>query len=149
MSFIEENLIDGEKVSYQGKLHWIVLFWPIFWLVVTICVFAVVGDQYYLGKFCILAVLITGASPLFRFATSEYGITNKRVIVKTGIFSIDSTEVMINKIEDVQVHQGFLGWIVGYGSITIVGTGGTKDPLTMISSPLEFRKKLQEQISAC
>jgi len=53
---------------------------------------------------------------------------------------------LLNKVEGIQVNQGILGRILGFGSITVSGTGGTKDPFHKIDAPLEFRKKVQEQI---
>ncbi len=49
-------------------------------------------------------------------------------------------------MEGIQVNQGILGRILGFGSITVSGTGSTKDPFHKIDAPLEFRKKVQEQI---
>jgi hypothetical protein len=46
------------------------------------------------------------------------------------------------------VNQGILGRILGFGSITVSGTGGTKNPFHKIDAPFEFRKKAQEQIAA-
>jgi len=49
-----------------------------------------------------------------------------------------------SRIESVNVDQGILGRILGYGTISIVGSGGTKVSFPNIKSPLEFRKKFQE-----
>ena len=37
-----------------------------------------------------------------------------------------------------------LGRILGYGSIGVIGTGGTKEYFISIKNPLEFRRKFQE-----
>jgi hypothetical protein len=37
---------------------------------------------------------------------------------------------------------------LGYGSIVVSGTGGSKNPFHKISAPLEFRKRAQEQVAA-
>jgi uncharacterized membrane protein YdbT with pleckstrin-like domain len=50
----------------------------------------------------------------------------------------------LSKIESVNVDQGILGRILGYGTIRIIGTGGTKEAFPKILNPLEFRKKFQE-----
>jgi uncharacterized membrane protein YdbT with pleckstrin-like domain len=42
----------------------------------------------------------------------------------------NSVELLINKVEGIQVNQGILGRILGFGSITISGTGGTKNPFS-------------------
>ncbi len=54
--------------------------------------------------------------------------------------------MLLGKIEAIQVNQDILGRVLGYGSITVSGTGGTRDPFHNISDPLELRRKIQEQI---
>ena len=29
MSYIDRSLVEGERVLYRARLHWVVLFWPI------------------------------------------------------------------------------------------------------------------------
>jgi len=147
MSYIENNLMAGENVLYQAKLHWAVFVWPVIWLITAI-IFLSKGTEYAgAGGFFILGTIVTFITSLISYKTSEFGITNKRVIAKVGFIRRKSIEVLLNKIEGIQVDQGILGRILGYGSITVGGTGGTKDPFHMIDSPFEFRKKAQEQIS--
>jgi uncharacterized membrane protein YdbT with pleckstrin-like domain len=146
MSYIEKNLFKGENILYNGKLHWIVFIWPIICFIVAIFFF-VVGVNIAGGLFVLIAI-VTGLSSWITYSTSEFGITNKRVIVKVGFIRRNSIEVLLNKVEGIQVNQGILGRILDFGSITVTGTGGTKDPFHKIDSPLEFRKKVQEQIAA-
>jgi hypothetical protein len=40
-----------------------------------------------------------------------------------------------------------LGRILGYGTITVSGVGGTKESFRMISDPLEFRRQVQASLS--
>jgi uncharacterized membrane protein YdbT with pleckstrin-like domain len=147
MSYIENNLMNGESIVYRTKLHWIVFIWPIIWFVVAIMFFSGGGDAATAGGLFILIAILTGIASFINFKTSEFGITNKRVIVKVGFIRRNSIEVLLNKVEGIQVNQGILGRILGFGSITVSGTGGTKDPFHKIETPLEFRKKAQEQIA--
>ncbi|PIU51164.1 hypothetical protein COS91_05900 [Candidatus Desantisbacteria bacterium CG07_land_8_20_14_0_80_39_15] len=87
--------------------------------------------------------------PVFiSFKTSEFGITNKRVLFKIGFIRRNSLEILLTKIEGIQVNQGILGRILNYGTIIVRGTGGTGSPFRKIEAPLEFRKKVQEQIAS-
>ena len=148
MSYIDKNLMNGENILYRSKLHWVVFLWPVLWFVVAIMFFARGGDTAAAGGFFILLAIVTGIASFISYKTSEFGVTNKRVIVKVGFIRRNSLEVLLNKIEGIQVSQGILGRILGFGSITVSGTGGTKDPFHKIDAPLEFRKKVQEQIAA-
>lgn len=148
MSYIEKNLMNGESILYRGKLHWVVFLWPIIWFIVAIIFFSSGGDAAAAGSLFILIAIATGIASFINFKTSEFGVTNKRVIVKVGFIRRNSLEVLLTKVESIQVNQGILGRILGFGSITVSGTGGTKDPFHKIDAPLEFRKKTQEQIAA-
>ncbi len=148
MSYIEKNLMNGENILYRGKLHWVVFLWPVIWLIVAIMFFGGRGDTAAVGGLFVLIAIITGIASFINYTTSEFGITNKRVIVKVGFIRRNSLEVLLNKVEGIQVNQGILGRILGFGSITVSGTGGTKDPFHKIAAPLEFRKKAQEQIAS-
>ena len=53
--------------------------------------------------------------------------TNRRIIIKTGFIARNTFEMNLSKIESVNVDQSFMGRILGYGSMTIIGTGGTRE----------------------
>ena len=119
-SYVNSNLIEGEKVIYETKLHWIT----------------------FVSLKGILTLFI---SPLIAYYTSEFAITNKRLIIKTGFISRNTFEMNLSKIESINVIQGILGRILGYGTVVIMGTGSTREPFTSIRDPLTFRKKFLEQ----
>jgi uncharacterized membrane protein YdbT with pleckstrin-like domain len=146
MSYIEKNLMNGENIFYTSKLHWAVFLWPVLWFIFALMLFSGGSDSAPIGVLFILIAIATSISSFISYKTSEFGITNKRVIVKVGFIRRNSLEVLLNKVEGIQVNQGVLGRILGFGSITVSGTGGTKDPFHKIDAPLEFRKKVQEQI---
>jgi uncharacterized membrane protein YdbT with pleckstrin-like domain len=75
---------------------------------------------------------------------SEFVITNRRIIIKTGFISRKTFDMNLSKIESVNVDQSVVGRILRYGSITIIGTGGTRETFHNISRPIEFRKAFQE-----
>jgi len=65
-------------------------------------------------------------------ASSEFAITNKRVIIKVGLISRKTLEMNLSKIESVNVDQSILGRILRYGTLTVIGTGGTRETFTTI-----------------
>lgn len=118
-TYVNNNLIRGEVVEYETTYHWIIFFW--------------------LRAFFTLFI-----APLIDRWTDEFAITNKRVIIKTGFISRRTVELNLSKIESVNVNQSVLGRIFGFGSLQIVGTGGTRELFTNINNPIIFRKKFQE-----
>lgn len=100
-----------------------------------------------LGLFLLgLSALPGLLSALVNFLTSEFGVSDKRVLMKTGFIARHSLETLLTKVESISVHQGALGRILDYGVIVIGGTGGSKEAFFGIRNPLEFRRQVQEQI---
>jgi len=120
-NYINNNLINDEYLIYETNYHWILYFNHLISSIITLGIY-----PYLVSKF------------------SEFGITNKRLIIKTGILSRRTLELNLSKIESVNVNQSILGRILGYGSIGVIGTGGTKEYFVSIKNPLEFRRKFQE-----
>jgi uncharacterized membrane protein YdbT with pleckstrin-like domain len=73
-------------------------------------------------------------------------VTNRRVVVKQGLVSRKTIEMLLNKIETIEVSEPMVGRMLGYGSITIIGTGGTSEPFHKIAQPLPFRSEVQQQL---
>jgi uncharacterized membrane protein YdbT with pleckstrin-like domain len=158
MGYVDNNLITGEKVTYRGRLHWVLLVKP---GLVSLIIFVVVAGLLYesgLNRMIStvsmvlawLAVLVLSAIPILlavlTWTSAEFSVTNKRVILKTGFIQSKTAEMFLNKIESVGVDQNIVGRILGYGDIVIRGTGGSLEPFRGVSSPLEFRRQIQEQI---
>jgi uncharacterized membrane protein YdbT with pleckstrin-like domain len=118
-NYVNNNLIKGETIEFETTYHWIIFFnWR-----------------------SILTLFIRAI--LLRWS-DEFAITNHRIIIKTGLISRRTLEMNLNKVETVNVDQSILGRIFGYGTIRIVGTGGTNEVFETIAHPIEFRKKFLE-----
>ena len=142
MGYIDENLMAGEHVVHRTKLHWIAFSLPIA-LALTGLVW-VAFDWRVTGFFLGLAAVV--AFPVaIRYATSEFGCTNRRVILKIGWVSRTTVEMLLSKVENIGVIQGIVGRLLDYGTIRVTGTGGTDETFTMIAGPLAFRRAVQEQ----
>lgn len=68
--------------------------------------------------------------------------------MKVGVIRRSSIELLLDKIGGLEVDQGILGRILGYGTVTVHGTGGTKSPFRNMEAPFEFRDGAQEQIAS-
>ena len=145
-SYIDQNLMNGERVVYRAKLHWIIFKWAILWLLLGLLLMA--GRASGGAVLCVFVAIALGIVEYLNFSGSEFGLTNKRVIIKVGVLRRQSLETLLNKIEGVSVDQGILGRILGFGTITVNGTGSTKTPFPKIALPLDFRRQVQEQIEA-
>lgn len=152
MSYIEQNLVAGEKLLYQTNLHWVVFLWPaIFFVGFLGGIIGLASEpavRVVVGVVFLLLAVITGISSWIKSSSSEFGVTNKRVLIKVGFIRRHSLEILLTKVEGIGVDQDLWGRILGYGSIQVTGTGGTKELFHRIAAPLEFRRRVQEQIAA-
>jgi len=139
VGYIETNLLPGEKVAYQTKLHPIIYLGSIL-LVLLGLVLLIIPP---LGLLVIIVGLLFAVPRYVRVATSEFAVTNKRVLIKVGWIRRRTLEMQLAKVETIGVNQGVLGRILNYGSIVVVGTGGTREGFPGIRNPLEFRKQVQ------
>ena len=79
-----------------------------------------------------------------QYKTTEVAITNKKIIAKFGFIRRNTIELLLPKIESVQVNQSILGRVLNYGSIVASGAGNPQAPVPGIDNPIEFRKKFME-----
>src|ERR1700687_5648948 len=54
--------------------------------------------------------------------------------------------MLLNKMESIEVSETTFGRMLGYGTIVVIGTGGTPEPFHKVAHPLEFRNQVQQQI---
>jgi uncharacterized membrane protein YdbT with pleckstrin-like domain len=153
MGYAEQNLMPGEEIVYKAKLHWALFLRPIGPLLFTIIIAAlgsISSDTSFFQCLTVVFFLLTIVTAIFAvitYLTTEFALTNKRVIAKSGFIRRRSVELLLQKIESIGVNQPILGRILDYGTITVTGTGGTKEPFETIAEPMELRKRVNAQIS--
>ena len=72
-------------------------------------------------------------------------VSNKRVLIKRGLFSRRSIEVLLLKVESIGVSESLFGRMLGYGSVIVRGTGGKLETFDKITHPNELRVQVQQQ----
>jgi uncharacterized membrane protein YdbT with pleckstrin-like domain len=147
MSYVESNLLPNEQITYRARLHRIIYLFPAVMFVIAILV-ALGGGNWIAGSALGIIGLVLMLPPWIKSSSSEFAITNKRVLIKVGLIRRHSLELLLQKVEGIGVDQGFLGRVLGYGTITVSGVGGTKEAFRMISNPLEFRRQVQASLAS-
>ncbi len=130
MSYIDESLIEGERLIHRARVSW--------WSQAGLIVLGVA----LLPAFLLGALLLAAA--WVRVSSSELAITSKRVIAKFGFIRRHTVEIGLDKVEALHVEQGFFGRFLNYGTILISGSGTSVAPIRDIADPLVFRRKFME-----
>jgi membrane protein YdbS with pleckstrin-like domain len=150
MSYLDDHLLAGERIVYRAHLHWIIFGTATLVILAGVALTIVLKlyqpEYWYLGAALAGIGLLLAIPPAIRYTSSEFAVTDKRVLAKHGFIQRESIETLLSKVEAIEVDQGVIGRVMGFGSISITGTGGTEESFPMISSPLEFRRQIQSQI---
>lgn len=159
MRYIEKTLLDNERIITACHPHWIVFAPSGLILIIAILLYgfgpylAVLNlslSAFTLYEILAIAVAAYGLYHFLKayivYRCSEYGITDKRILMKTGWFERNSLELFLDKIEAVHIDQTISGRLLGYGTVIIIGTGGSKDPFVNVPKPLHFRHIIQQEI---
>ena len=129
MSFIEDSLSSGEEIVARFKLHWLSKLWLALWILLAVPT---------LGITLLLAIY-----EYLRLRGIEQGVTNKRVIYKTGIVSRKSEEMKLTSIETVEIEQGVWGRMLGFGDVKITGRGTSDLVFQRIADPLAVKRQIE------
>jgi uncharacterized membrane protein YdbT with pleckstrin-like domain len=146
MSYVGSNLLEGERVVYRTRLHWKLFVAPVLFALVVSIPLAWIGLYGTWNAFAWIPLglaILWFLAALIKRQTSEFVVTNKRVLMKLGVFTVRSIELLLSKVEAITVHQSLTGRLLGYGDIVLTGSGGTMEPFAAIQSPLTFRNAVQ------
>jgi uncharacterized membrane protein YdbT with pleckstrin-like domain len=146
MSYIDGNLLDGEHVVYRTRLHWLLFVIPVLFTVFVLLPLAWLMANGTWKSFAWIPLsfgLIVLVATFIKRQSSDFAVTNKRVMMKVGVFATRSIELLLNKIEAIAVNQSLMGRVFGYGDIAVTGSGGTRETFSRIQGPLEFRRAVQ------
>jgi len=167
MSYVNENLMPNEKVLFSAHIHPAIFLSSVFSFVFTIAAgiyaFSLAGQQSPAGStpsvtslfsgvvlcfsgILFLCTILLGLQALIIMRTTEFAVTNWRVIAKTGFIRRHTLEMLLSKIESVAVHQNILGRLLDFGTVIVTGTGGTKEGFRAIAEPLAVRRKINQII---
>jgi uncharacterized membrane protein YdbT with pleckstrin-like domain len=150
VSYVRRVLEPGEAVLYATTIHWLIYGPAILLLIVAVGCAAVAGGVAESARgilliaaalFLVLA-LFSWLPAALRRASTELVVTDRRVIYKSGLLSRHTIEMNRSKVESVDVDQSILGRLLGYGTVTVHGTGGTLEPIRSVARPLTFRSHI-------
>lgn len=155
-NFVQNNLMQGEKIIHRAVVDWYIYIESILWVFMTIAVvgfgsFVLDMSHRFLSLIVIVMLIIvvrSFSSAFMHQYCTELAITDRRVVAKFGFIRRDVIELPLEKIESVILDQSVLERIMDAGSIAVRGTGVAMAPVRFIDKPMDFRNKLNEAIAA-
>jgi uncharacterized membrane protein YdbT with pleckstrin-like domain len=155
-----KNFQEGEVLLFRPEVHWVFALKPLLRIFLVFLLFPAV---YYLLYAIALfnqgfsvprlslrlpfftAVVMLGICCIWNmiaFWNVEYGVTNKRLMIKRGVLSVRTGELPFDRIESIECYQSFCGRLLDYGTVSVSGIGGISLAFFMVHRPFAVRRKL-------
>jgi len=134
MSYIEESLAPGETIVAIFDLHWTAKWRLIVYLLLAIPTLGL--------------ALLAAVYEWIRLRSIEQGVTNRRVIRKTGIMSRATEELRLASIETIDLHQSAWGRLFGFGDVVLTGRGESSMVFARLATPLDAKRAIESAYAA-
>lgn len=172
MDYIRQSIGDDEELVHVAEFHWMYVvnavlnvIFSIF-LSISIIYMALYFEPVMFGSidrsegfmqalgslhpgvkilsfFLFVMGLLKFAQMMIVKMTTEIGVTDVRLIYKRGLVARAVGEINIDRIEGVNVLQGVLGRLFGYGRVMVRGMGVGEVVLPPIAQPIRFKKAIE------
>ena len=141
-------MMEGETLICEARFHYVMFWLPALLVLIAVAFpFVPTGEGTLNTRLLFSGILLVLALLWYIVINNgkRFLLTNKRIILKTGIIMRNSKELMLRKCESINVRQSIMGRILGYGDV-IVSTGEEKDVFKYVRNPMTFSTKINEQI---
>lgn len=155
MSYIDRNLLTDESILFRTRKHIIIFTIPILWTLIGIIFMFYMNlnhsdrfpqaAAYWLNLAIWFAAAFYWLKQSLEYYSSEYVVTNKRIMMREGFFVRHATELRLATIAQVNVNQSLLGQVLNYGIVS-VNAFGVSDGFPLISRPFMFQRYVAEQL---
>jgi uncharacterized membrane protein YdbT with pleckstrin-like domain len=159
MGYPTRLLGTDEEIHLTLRPHWKALVGPALILIVSGVVggyLAAVVPDGDLKRWLVLAIAVVWLVVVARWALwplatwffTTYVITNKRLIIRTGVLSRAGHDVPLNRINDVAFSHSFWERLLGCGTL-VVESAGERGQLTLHDIPRveEVQRDLYELVN--
>ncbi|MEE4211848.1 MAG: PH domain-containing protein [Parvularcula sp.] len=102
---------------------------------VPIAIFALIASAAGILIFLLLQIYMQ---------TTEFAVTDQRLISKRGVFTRYTNEIPLQALENVNLQQDIVARIFGYGRLEINGSGGSPMWTHPLQDPVSFRAAISE-----
>jgi uncharacterized membrane protein YdbT with pleckstrin-like domain len=134
VSYLDESLAPGETIVARFDLHWTAKWRLIVFLLLAIPTLGI--------------ALLAALYEWLRLRSIEQGVTNRRVVRKTGIVSRETEELRLASIETIDLRQSVWGRMLGFGDVVLTGRGESAMIFARLASPLEAKRAIESAYAA-
>ena len=140
--------MPGESLVLKAHQHWVVLVKPLLIPILLIAA-AIAYDILYPVNWQLVTLAVVAISLLWfivvyiRWRSRGFTITDRRVLLDTGVFARSSKVIALDRVQDIATNQSIVGRMLGYGRIEIDSAGAAgAEVLADIPHPQKFRDEV-------
>jgi len=115
------TLLDGERILVDERPAWSA--WTLQLVVAgTLVLFgllALLVDAVVVGASLVLLAVVLLGSVLYQRRRVRYLVTDRRIVVKTGISAVSTNEAWMRDVRGMQTGASFTERLLGHGHITV------------------------------
>ncbi len=129
MPYPERLLSPGEKVVKEFRPHWQALLAPIITFIIAVAIAAVALSMLeppartWVAAGALIVWLVVSVGRIAVWATTQYVITNERVIYRAGVFARRGKEIPLEVINDIAFNQSLFERMIRSGDLLIESAG--------------------------
>ena len=130
MAFNTKLLADNERIVLDLRPHWKALIAPVLVLLVVcaaggyaIAMFDQTVVRYLVLALGVVLVVLFSVVPFLRWRTTHFVVTDRRVLVRTGVLARSGRDVPLSRINDITFSHSLLERVLGTGTLVIESAG--------------------------
>jgi uncharacterized membrane protein YdbT with pleckstrin-like domain len=138
MGYPEELLAPDEQLLLHRHPHWKMLFWPAVTFVVATAIAGFAGGVAWphlegTTRNAVLIVIVVlwavivlwrGLGRVMHWKSTHFIVTDRRVMVREGVFTHTGIDIPLNRITSVQFRNGLSDRLLGTGTLIIESASG-------------------------
>ena len=159
MSYVKKALAPNERVVLSARISPTLLVLPFIFLLAGFALFLngliflskhsdTLGMQgwvlFSIGMLLILAAFVIMVQYIVLVQTTEFAVTNHRLIGRQGLFRRRPFELPIPDLQSVSAHQNPLGRILNFGRITITGSNVKPETFRILQNPTRLQNQINQ-----
>lgn len=96
---------------------------------------SIVKIGWWVTGIIFLIQLVRLVIALMRIRSTQYTITNQRILIENGVLSKSLNEIDLRTVDDTQFYQSAIARILGIGNVTLISTDKQEPVLVLHSVP--------------
>lgn len=129
VQYVDKSLAKDEVILVRGR--WPVAYWVGAWALLLLLGVIIIGVFLFIRA-------------VIRMKTTEFAVTDKRVIYKSGWLTRTTEELAVESIEGVHLDQSIWGRLFRYGTVVVTGTGEARIVFPPMAEPIAFRRAIED-----